>query len=241
MYRFDSACVELFCTSVERPPQLRLRRLWHRAESPALRPAPDPRFETQCSLVERNRHARHLPHFPLRPPSRRRIRPAAAEPGPMPDWNLADLYPAPDAPRPCKRDLKKAAEEAARHQERYQGKLAELGARRGPAGGGHRGLREPERHHRQARVVRRACSTPPTQSNPDESQVLRRHPGEAHRHLDRPDLLRAGAQPDRRGAAGARAAGARRWRATSRGSTTCARRSPISWTSSWSACSTRSR
>jgi oligoendopeptidase F len=45
--------------------------------------------------------------------------------GPMPTWNLADLYPGPTSPA-VEADLKMAADEARRMKERYQGKLAEL-------------------------------------------------------------------------------------------------------------------
>jgi oligoendopeptidase F len=43
----------------------------------------------------------------------------------MPEWDLSDLYRAPDAPE-VQRDLKRAAEEAARIKATYQGKLADL-------------------------------------------------------------------------------------------------------------------
>ena len=48
---------------------------------------------------------------------------SAAALGPMPEWNLADLYPSPTCPE-IARDLKKAAEEAKRLKETYHGKLA---------------------------------------------------------------------------------------------------------------------
>ena len=72
--------------------------------------------------------------------------------GPMPEWNLADLYPGPKSSA-VQADLEKAADEAHGIKQRYQGKLVELGARRGRAGRGDRGLRAPERHHRQARLL----------------------------------------------------------------------------------------
>ncbi len=46
--------------------------------------------------------------------------------GPMPTWNLGDLYPAPDS-KEFERDLDAAATEAKRIAERYKGKLAALG------------------------------------------------------------------------------------------------------------------
>ena len=49
----------------------------------------------------------------------------AADLGALPEWNLADLYTAPDAPE-VDRDLAASAAEAKRMREAYQGKLAEL-------------------------------------------------------------------------------------------------------------------
>ncbi len=51
----------------------------------------------------------------------------AADLGVMPEWNLADLYSGIDAPE-VKADLAKVAAAAKLFQERYQGKLARLGA-----------------------------------------------------------------------------------------------------------------
>jgi oligoendopeptidase F len=45
--------------------------------------------------------------------------------GPMPIWNLADLYPAPSSPE-VTADLAKASAEAQAVQQRYQGKLSDL-------------------------------------------------------------------------------------------------------------------
>ena len=52
---------------------------------------------------------------------------AAAALGPMPEWNLADLYPSPTAPE-IARDLAAAAAEARRIKEAYHGKLVALAA-----------------------------------------------------------------------------------------------------------------
>jgi oligoendopeptidase F len=52
---------------------------------------------------------------------------AAAALGPMPEWNLADLYPSPTAPE-IARDLAAAATEARRIKEAYHGKLVGLAA-----------------------------------------------------------------------------------------------------------------
>ncbi|MEW5964152.1 MAG: M3 family oligoendopeptidase [Pseudomonadota bacterium] len=49
---------------------------------------------------------------------------AVANLGPMPEWNLDDLYRAPDAPEVA-RDLAAAAAEARRLKDTYQGKLSE--------------------------------------------------------------------------------------------------------------------
>src|SRR5690606_7669748 len=46
--------------------------------------------------------------------------------GPMPKWNLSDLYPAPDSPE-IERDFATAAAEAKRLRETYQGKLVAMG------------------------------------------------------------------------------------------------------------------
>jgi oligoendopeptidase F len=54
----------------------------------------------------------------------------AADPrdlGPLPEWNLADLYASMDAPAYAA-DLKRAAEEAAAFQSAYKGRLADLAA-----------------------------------------------------------------------------------------------------------------
>ena len=51
--------------------------------------------------------------------------PKSAAFGSMPEWDLSDLYKAPDAPE-VQRDLDTAAKEAARIKSAYQGRLAEL-------------------------------------------------------------------------------------------------------------------
>lgn len=60
--------------------------------------------------------------------SRQAAKPASGKPGdlgPMPIWNLADLYPGPRS-KAVQADLKKAAAEAQRLKQRYQGKLSAL-------------------------------------------------------------------------------------------------------------------
>ena len=50
---------------------------------------------------------------------------AAGDVGQLPEWNLTDLYTAPDAPEVA-RDLAAAAEAARALKERFQGKLSGL-------------------------------------------------------------------------------------------------------------------
>ncbi|MEW5423269.1 M3 family oligoendopeptidase [Amorphus sp. 3PC139-8] len=57
---------------------------------------------------------------------------AAGDTGRLPEWNLADLYPAIDAPEVTD-DLASVASDCAAFEEAYKGKLAELAA--GPNGG----------------------------------------------------------------------------------------------------------
>ncbi len=53
--------------------------------------------------------------------------PKALDLGPMPEWDLSDLYKAPDAPEVA-RDLEKGAADAKAFKARYQGQLAGLAA-----------------------------------------------------------------------------------------------------------------
>jgi len=67
-----------------------------------------------------------MPSSVLRAP----VRAAAKRPaglGPLPEWNLADLYPGMDAPE-VKRDLDKADAECAAFADAYKGKLATMAA-----------------------------------------------------------------------------------------------------------------
>src|SRR5690242_16175499 len=50
---------------------------------------------------------------------------ANAELGPLPVWDLSDLYPAPDSPE-LERDIERTEREAQAFAQRYQGKLAAL-------------------------------------------------------------------------------------------------------------------
>src|SRR5204863_9742813 len=62
--------------------------------------------------------------------------------GPMPEWDLADLYPGRDSPE-LTRDLADLAAEAAAFRARYQGRLGELpGAGLGAAVGEYERLQE---------------------------------------------------------------------------------------------------
>ena len=61
-------------------------------------------------------------------PAARPVRkPAAPALGALPEWNLADLYPAIDAPE-LKRDLERGDAESVAFEEAYKGKLAALAA-----------------------------------------------------------------------------------------------------------------
>src|SRR4051794_38190515 len=68
-----------------------------------------------------------------------RTAPAAARPpktsslGDLPEWNLADLYPGMDAPE-LRRDLDRAAADAAAFESRWKGTLADEAAK-GSSGG----------------------------------------------------------------------------------------------------------
>lgn len=55
---------------------------------------------------------------------------AASELGTLPEWNLADLYPAHDSPQVAA-DLAQAARDASAFEERYKGKLDEMARRSG--------------------------------------------------------------------------------------------------------------
>jgi oligoendopeptidase F len=53
--------------------------------------------------------------------------PALPDLGPLPEWNLADLYPAMDAPE-FKRDMERAESECVAFEKSYKGRLTELAA-----------------------------------------------------------------------------------------------------------------
>ena len=56
-------------------------------------------------------------------PARSAVEAAAAETGALPEWNLADLYPAMDSPE-LSADLEKSREKARSFQDRWRGRLA---------------------------------------------------------------------------------------------------------------------
>ena len=70
---------------------------------------------------------------------------SGADLGPMPVWDLADLYPGRKSPA-VQADLAKAAAEAQRIKQRYQGKLAALAGDGAALAEAIARLREPERH-----------------------------------------------------------------------------------------------
>ena len=123
--------------------------------------------------------------------------------GPLPEWNLADLYPAIDAPE-VKRDLERGEAECIDFEKAYKGRLAEHRrrprcrprARRG--GEALRGDRGP------ARPADLLCR-PALRRQHHRSrhrQVLRRHAGAHHRGLAASAVLHARTQPHRRRRAG---------------------------------------
>jgi len=70
-------------------------------------------------------HRTFLPSFAFAPQSATQSVPQETGLGSMPEWDLSDLYGAPDAPE-VQRDLKAAANEATRIKSAYQGRLADL-------------------------------------------------------------------------------------------------------------------
>ena len=72
-----------------------------------------------CPLIHDDPNPRNLPREPPR------ILTRIADLGPLPEWNLADLYPAIDAPE-VRRDLERGDAECLAFENAYKGKLAEL-------------------------------------------------------------------------------------------------------------------
>ena len=77
-----------------------------------------------------------------RKPAKARREPARAL-GALPEWNLADLYPAIDAPE-VKRDLDRADADCVAFEEAYKGKLADARGRRGCGREARRGVKRYE-------------------------------------------------------------------------------------------------
>jgi oligoendopeptidase F len=72
----------------------------------------------------------HSTHAPSRSAA---ARPAAKALGPLPEWNLADLYRAMDAPE-IRRDLDRGETECVEFEKAYRGRLAEIAASGGAGG-----------------------------------------------------------------------------------------------------------
>ena len=73
-----------------------------------------------------------MPPTPHHAPAQARAADVVTPYGDLPEWNLADLYPAMDAPA-LKADLVRSESESVAFENRYKGKLAELAA--GPEAG----------------------------------------------------------------------------------------------------------
>ena len=158
--------------------------------------------------------------------------------GKLPEWNLADLYPALDSPE-LKGDLARAAAECRAFEATYKGKLAEL------AGSG--GLAEAvKRYEALDDLLGRLYSYATLVYSGDTGDPVRtKFYGDVQDRLtaattQRP-VLHPRAQPHRR--RGARRAPCRTRLSviTVRGSRMCARKSRTSWKTASSSCSTRSR
>ncbi len=119
--------------------------------------------------------------------------------GALPEWNLADLYPAMDAPE-IKRDLDRGETECIAFEKAYKGRLADIAAspdagrsaRRG--GAALRGDRGP------ARPAHLLCGAALRRQHhrSRHRQVLRRHAGAHHRGLAASAVLHARTEPHRR-------------------------------------------
>ncbi len=125
--------------------------------------------------------------------------PAKRKLGSLPEWNLADLYSGAEAPE-LKTDLTTAERAADAMQERYAGRLATLldGGKGGYA------LAQSVREFEQlndllGRIVSYAESALCGRHfRPQAAEILRRHPGEDHRHLIKASILSTRVQSSRR-------------------------------------------
>ena len=125
---------------------------------------------------------------------------AATDLGQMPEWNLADLYAAPDAPEVA-RDSPPPPPRPPASRPPTRASSSRIGGRRRENRRSRDRLREAVRPDGPARLLCRPalCRRP---GRPGAREILRRHLREADRDLVRPDLLRAGAEPDPRRRAG---------------------------------------
>ena len=119
--------------------------------------------------------------------------------GPLPVWDLSDLYSGMDAPE-VKRDLERSAELSTAFETRYKGKLAELAS---GAEGGARLAEAIGEYERIEEIMGRLASYAGPHLcrrhvGPGAGEILRRRAGPAHHDLDPPHLLHAGAEPARR-------------------------------------------
>ena len=151
----------------------------------------------------------------------------------MPDWNLADLYPGPESPRLQGRSRRGRRRGAVAIKQRYQASSPSCRRRRGGAGWPRpsRAYESAERHHRPASAPTPACSTPPTRpipSAPSSMATSRRSSPPSRPSCCSSSSSSTGSTTP---LLETRAGQVRLWRATGRGSTTCARRSPTSSTS----------
>ncbi len=125
---------------------------------------------------------------------------AAADPalGDLPIWKLQDLYPSATSTA-FTSDMEKAGRNALAFEEKWKGKLADAAAKKGAGGigDGAEGIRGAGRSHRPSRLFCRPHLFL-RYDQPGKRQALRRRPGEDHRILRPPSLLRAGAEPHRR-------------------------------------------
>ena len=123
--------------------------------------------------------------------------------GALPEWNLADLYPAMDAPE-VKRDLERGEAECIEFEQAYKGRLADDRGRAGGrprAGRGGAALRGDRGRARPADLLR-GPALRRQHHRSRHRQVLRRHAGAHHRGLAASAVLHARAQPARRRRAG---------------------------------------
>ncbi len=127
-------------------------------------------------------------------PSRKPPQATAPALGPLPEWDLRDLYPGRDSAE-LKRDLDASEAAAAAFRQRYEGKLAALpGAALGEAIAGLRAAAGDARAHHELRLAG-LCRR---HGRCRDRALLPEHAGEGQRHLDAAAVLHPRAQPHRR-------------------------------------------